>query len=191
MREKYCSSWKFTIVYDQAAERAAVAWPTILKPKTKGGLSIINLRLQNDALLLKHLHKFYSKEDVPWVGLIWNKYYTNKSPHTAREIGSFWWNDILRLSTLCRGIARCSLGDGSPPSSGMIYGQIESFHKIFHIYFHSPRTPKFLSNIFWHNLSWTLSFICHFHARLISSRLSPIPSRGLYPRPNRGCSTVL
>jgi hypothetical protein len=47
-----------------------VAWPTVLKPKTKGGLSIIiNLRLQNDALLLKHLHKFYSKEDVPWVGL--------------------------------------------------------------------------------------------------------------------------
>jgi len=31
----------------------------------KGGLNVINLRLQNDALLLKQLHKFYNKVDVP------------------------------------------------------------------------------------------------------------------------------
>jgi hypothetical protein len=36
------------------------AWPMVLKPKNKGGLGIINLRLQNDALLLKQLHKFYN-----------------------------------------------------------------------------------------------------------------------------------
>jgi hypothetical protein len=57
-------------------------------PKLKGGLGIINLRLQNDALLLKHLHKFYNKEDIPWVHLIWDRYYTNKIPHAAREVGS-------------------------------------------------------------------------------------------------------
>jgi hypothetical protein len=90
-----------------------VAWPTVMKPKLKGGLGIINLRLQNDALLLKHLHKFYSKEDIPWVTLVWNRYYVHKVPHAAREVGSFWWKDILRLSPLYRGIASCSLGDGS------------------------------------------------------------------------------
>jgi hypothetical protein len=90
-----------------------VAWPTVMMPKLKGGLGVITLRLQNDALLLKHLHKFYSKEDTPWVALIWNRYYGNKVPHAAREVGSFWWKDILRLSTLYRGIASCSLGDGS------------------------------------------------------------------------------
>lgn len=36
-------------------------------PKEKGGLGIINLRLQNDALLMKHLRKFYNRADIPWV----------------------------------------------------------------------------------------------------------------------------
>ena len=44
-----------------------VAWPTVMKPKEKGGLGVINLRLQNDAFLLKQLNKFYNKEDIPWV----------------------------------------------------------------------------------------------------------------------------
>ena len=34
------------------------AWHLVQKPKSKGGLGVINLKLQNDALLLKHLHKF-------------------------------------------------------------------------------------------------------------------------------------
>ena len=47
-----------------------VAWPNMMKPKEKGGLGVINLRLQNDALLMKHLDKFYNKADVPWVQFI-------------------------------------------------------------------------------------------------------------------------
>ena len=37
------------------------AWNLVQKPKNKGGLGVINLRIQNDALLLKHPHKFYSR----------------------------------------------------------------------------------------------------------------------------------
>jgi hypothetical protein len=37
----------------------------VQRPKMKGGVGIKNLYLQNDALLMKQLHKFYSKEDVP------------------------------------------------------------------------------------------------------------------------------
>lgn len=44
-----------------------VAWPMVQRPKKKGGLGIKNLYLQNYALLMKQLHKFYSKEDIPWV----------------------------------------------------------------------------------------------------------------------------
>ena len=66
-----------------------VAWQTVQMPKDKGGLGVINLRLQNDALLLKHLDKFYNKVDVPWVQLVWFKYYSNKVPHATREVGSF------------------------------------------------------------------------------------------------------
>lgn len=83
-----------------------------MKPKVKGGLGVINLNVQNDALLLKHLHKFYNIVDVPWVQLIWSKHYTDKVPHASREVGSFWCKDVLRLSTLFRGFARCTLGDG-------------------------------------------------------------------------------
>jgi hypothetical protein len=66
-----------------------VAWPVVQQPKDKGGLGILNLRLQNDALLLKQLHKIYNKMDIPWVSLIWSKYYHSKVPHAAREMGSF------------------------------------------------------------------------------------------------------
>ena len=89
------------------------AWHMVQKPKSKGGLGVINLRLQNDALLLKHLHKFYAKKDIPWANMIWTKYYLRKVPHASSEVGSFWWKDVLRLNTLYRGIAKCTIGDGS------------------------------------------------------------------------------
>lgn len=37
------------------------AWEMVIRPKQKGGLGIKDLELQNDALLLKHLNKFYNK----------------------------------------------------------------------------------------------------------------------------------
>jgi hypothetical protein len=55
-----------------AKNKPMVAWKKCSKPKRKGGLGIINLRSQNNALLLKHMDKFYNKKDVPWVKLVWN-----------------------------------------------------------------------------------------------------------------------
>ena len=66
------------------------AWSMIQQPKEKGGLGVLNLRLQNDALLLKQLHKFYSKQNMPCVQLIWNKYYTSKVPHAANWLVVQW-----------------------------------------------------------------------------------------------------
>jgi hypothetical protein len=79
------------------------AWDLVRKPKAKGGLGVINLSVQNDALLLKQLDKFYKQEKIQWVGLIWQKYYNGTVPHLAREKGSFWWKDILRLNVHFRG----------------------------------------------------------------------------------------
>ena len=45
--------------------------------------------------------------------LVWNGYYHNKVPHASAVVGSLWWKDIIRLSVLCRGVAKCSIGDGS------------------------------------------------------------------------------
>jgi hypothetical protein len=91
-----------------------VAWKKCSKPKNKGGLGIINLRTQNNALLLKHLDKFYNKKDIPWVKLIWNAHYPQgQVPHATIDKGSFWWRDVLKLCDLFRGIAECKIGDGS------------------------------------------------------------------------------
>jgi hypothetical protein len=46
------------------------AWKMVMKPKDKGGLGVIDLTLQNEALLLKQLDKFYNKKNVQWFNLI-------------------------------------------------------------------------------------------------------------------------
>jgi hypothetical protein len=49
---------------------------------------------------------------LPWVDLVWFKYYQNKVPHATRELGSFWWKDILRLNGIYRRFFKCDIGDG-------------------------------------------------------------------------------
>jgi hypothetical protein len=47
------------------------------RPKSKDGLGVINLGIQNDALVRKHLNKFYNEESILsilWVDLVWEKY---------------------------------------------------------------------------------------------------------------------
>jgi hypothetical protein len=97
-----------------AKSKPLMAWEKCTRPKRKGGLGIINLRSQNNALLLKHLDKFYKKEDIPWVNLICNTYYVNgEVPHATNDKGSFWCKDILKLVDLFRGVASCQVGDGT------------------------------------------------------------------------------
>jgi hypothetical protein len=97
-----------------AKNKPLVAWKKCTKPKKKGGLGIINLRSQNNALLIKHLDKFYNRKDKPWVRLIWNAHCPNgEVPHASKNKGSFWWRDVMKLVDLFRGIASCRIGDGS------------------------------------------------------------------------------
>ena len=46
------------------------AWKMVCLPKEEGGLGVLNLKTQNEAMLLKNLHKFFNKVDTPWVQLI-------------------------------------------------------------------------------------------------------------------------
>ena len=50
--------------------QSLAAWELVCRPKNQGGLGVLDLGKQNDALLIKHLFKFYNKLDVPWVSLI-------------------------------------------------------------------------------------------------------------------------
>jgi hypothetical protein len=69
----------------------------VCKPKDKGGLGILDFSKLNEGLLMNHLHKFYNKQDTPWVQLVWN-YYINEVSHASKLCGSFWWKDIMKLA---------------------------------------------------------------------------------------------
>lgn len=58
-----------------ANQRPKAAWTATCKSKEEGVIGVINLKTQNEALLLKHLSKFFNKKDIPWVSLIWESYY--------------------------------------------------------------------------------------------------------------------
>lgn len=73
---------------------------------------MLDLKIQNQALLLKYIHKFIHKADMPWVMLIWHKYYDDTPPHAKPRCGSFWWRDIFSLMDIYRGITSCVPGAG-------------------------------------------------------------------------------
>lgn len=77
-----------------------------------GGLGVVNLRVQNQGLLLKHLFNFFNKEDIPWVNLLWEAYYQQGVPQAMNPMGSFSWKAILKLIPLFRGISICKPGSG-------------------------------------------------------------------------------
>lgn len=82
-------------------------------PKSEGGLGVLNLKTQNEALILKYLDKFFNREDIPWVHLVWEKHYKNgKLPNHIKR-GSFWWRDVLKLLDKFKGMAAVTLEDRS------------------------------------------------------------------------------
>lgn len=85
----------------------------VYRPKKNGGLGVLNLKVQNDAMLLKLLHKFYNKFDTPRVHLIWGSYCTTTVPHAASPCGSFWWRELIKLMPACRGVSKVKIGSGA------------------------------------------------------------------------------
>jgi hypothetical protein len=84
----------------------------ICRPKDQGGLGVLNLEIQNKALLLKKLHKFFNNLDIPWVQLTRESYYINGNLPSTNLEGSFWWKSHLKLLDIYKSMARCNLGNG-------------------------------------------------------------------------------
>jgi hypothetical protein len=91
------------------------AWPLVCLPKPEGGLGVLDLKTQNESLLMKHLHKFFNKRSIPWVQLVWDHYYSrNNLPSSDRPLrGSFWWEDILKLLESFKEMTRINIQSGS------------------------------------------------------------------------------
>lgn len=73
---------------------------------------MVNLKVQNAVLLMKHLVKIYTAADIPWVNLVTNSYLTAKVPHLLNK-GSFWLKDVIALVEIFRGIAKCNIKTGT------------------------------------------------------------------------------
>jgi hypothetical protein len=104
--------WRKKNTEVQSRGPALIAWSTVYKLKDQGGLGVLNLETQNNALLLKNLHKFYNRLDIPWVNLIWSSYYDQGQLPGFQMEGSFWWRAHLKLLDKFKGFSRCHIGDG-------------------------------------------------------------------------------
>jgi len=79
--------WRGADINDKRPSKDA--WELVCLPKDEGGLGVLNLKTQNEALLLKNLHKFFNRHDLPWVSLVWERHYNNGSlPSASQMIGS-------------------------------------------------------------------------------------------------------
>jgi hypothetical protein len=92
--------------------QSLASWEMVCQPKEKGGLGVMNLKVQNQSLLLKFLDKFYKRRDIPWVQIVWDKYYDEQVPHARPPCGSFWWRDVASLMDIFRGISKCQVRAG-------------------------------------------------------------------------------
>jgi hypothetical protein len=104
---KHCL-WRGSDIHSKKA-----AWKLVCNSKDNGGLGVHDLYVQNESLLLKHLHKFFNKCDIPWVHLVWNAHYGSDTIPTNNRKGSFWWRDICKLLESFKGMASVTIGDGS------------------------------------------------------------------------------
>jgi len=81
----------------------------------------VNQRVKEgwESFILKHkmklcslsILKFFNKEDIPWVALIWESYYEAGSLPSMAKKGSFWWKDILKLLDKFKGMARVNINN--------------------------------------------------------------------------------
>ena len=85
---------------------ALISWEEVCKPKSHGGLGVLDIYIHNQALLKKFLHKFFNREDIPWAHIIWEAYYSSSLPW-ERMVGSFWWKALLKLLPIFKQFALC------------------------------------------------------------------------------------
>jgi len=108
-REHYL--WRGSDINSKKQPKAA--WKLVCNSKENGGLGVHDMQIQNESLLLKHLHKFFNKCDIPWVQLIWNSHYNNETIPVNNRNGFFWWRDVLKLLDSFKEMASATIGDGS------------------------------------------------------------------------------
>lgn len=79
-----------------------IPWEKVSLSKEHGGFGVLDLAMQ----------KFFNSHDLPWVQLICETYFQDKSLETSK-VGSFWWKGISKLIPSYKEIAKCTIGNGN------------------------------------------------------------------------------
>jgi len=116
---KHCL-WRGSDANNKKPPKAA--WPLVCVPKECGGLGVLDLHTHNQSLLLKNLHKFFNRLDIPWVSLVWASRYSNDRLPNATRKGSFWWRDIQKLIPVFKAMAVATISSGSSTFFGLTIG---------------------------------------------------------------------
>lgn len=91
-----------------------VNWKQVCLPKNAGGLGVLDLRIQNKALLTKYLYKFFNQMDIPWVQILCKTYYKNEeAPNYPTKVESFWWRDCCSMLNDFKEITICKITNGN------------------------------------------------------------------------------
>ncbi|XP_016507454.1 uncharacterized protein LOC107825139 [Nicotiana tabacum] len=106
-----CRNYLWTGSHD-TTHRAPIAWETLCKPQTAGGLNIVNYERWNKAALNKLLWAIISKKDKLWIKWIHCHYIKKKDIATMETlkqakwlvrkmfVAKEWWvNDITKIQT--------------------------------------------------------------------------------------------
>ncbi|KAJ4813321.1 RNA-directed DNA polymerase (reverse transcriptase)-related family protein [Rhynchospora pubera] len=96
-----------------------VAWDKLCMPKEVGGLGIKNIKLQNQAFLLRWLWFLYKNHDSLWfrtTSKIYSPIRGEAAPLVWNKRGSFFWKDIHSLSYLFQFSTRLTILSGQAAS---------------------------------------------------------------------------
>ncbi|KAJ3700519.1 hypothetical protein LUZ61_004224 [Rhynchospora tenuis] len=96
-----------------------MAWQRLCQPKSVGGLGLVDLKLQNQALLLRWIWNLYTKQESLWGCAATNLYChtdTQASPLTWKISGSFFWRDLRSLFPLFQLSTRMTIQSGRSTS---------------------------------------------------------------------------
>jgi hypothetical protein len=156
------------------------AWKSVTRPKRKGGLGVIRLRVHNDALLMKHLHKFFSKDGLPWVQLVWVNTIAMANCQGKQKKALSGGEVFLNCRTFIKDYHMLAVGQGIPFLSGRTYGMGTSFIRPTLICIHSPRINRSLFRLYYIWNLWMIIFSCLCLWRLTMNSVNRIFSYNLF-----------
>jgi hypothetical protein len=88
-----------------------MAWELAYHSKKDGGLDLKDLTTLNKSLMMKHVHKLFTRESNPWTE--WIRFWYDED---RADDDTTCWCDIKKLIPKYRQLTTVSLGDGETTS---------------------------------------------------------------------------